>query len=95
MKKVALVIDNSAQMSNEDLQKANVKKVVPISFIINGEEFLDGVSITPSKLSEEMKAGKVIKTSTPPPMVALLSRTASWFPAVRPANSRPSTRMMV
>ena len=39
MKKVALVVDNSAAMSEQDLEKANVKAVVPISFIINGEEY--------------------------------------------------------
>ena len=65
--KIAISSDTTSTI-NLDLAKKLGIYVFPLNVIINGEEFLDGVSITPSKLSEEMKAGKVIKTSTPPPM---------------------------
>ena len=55
MKKVALVIDNSAAMSEEDLKKANVKAVVPISFIINGEEYYEGKNMTYGQFYEFLK----------------------------------------
>lgn len=41
MKKVALVIDNSASMTNEEIEKLNITKMIPISFIINGEEYYE------------------------------------------------------
>ncbi len=41
MSKVALVVDNSAAMTSEELKRANVTKLVPISFIVNGEEFYE------------------------------------------------------
>ena len=65
--KIAISTDTTSTI-NLDLAKKLGIYVFPLNVIINGEEFLDGVSITPSKLSEEMRAGKVIKTSTPPPM---------------------------
>lgn len=40
-KKVALVVDNSGSLTNEDLVNLNVEKVVPISFIVNGEEYYE------------------------------------------------------
>lgn len=68
MKKVALVIDNSAQMSNEDIQKANVKKVVPISFIINGEEYYENGNMTYQQFYEFLK-DKSLNISTCQPSV--------------------------
>ena len=65
--KIAISTDTTSTISLDLAKKLGIY-VFPLNVIINGEEFLDGVSITPSKLSEEMKAGKVIKTSTPPPM---------------------------
>jgi len=55
MKKVALVVDNSAAMSEQDLIKANVKAVVPISFIINGEEYYEGKNMTYGQFFEFLK----------------------------------------
>ncbi|MCQ2564870.1 MAG: DegV family EDD domain-containing protein, partial [Clostridia bacterium] len=46
MSKVALVVDNSAAMSKEDLKRANVTKLVPISFIVNGEEYYENETMT-------------------------------------------------
>ena len=55
MKKVALVVDNSAAMSEQDLIKANVKAVVPISFIVNGEEYYEGKNMTYGQFFEFLK----------------------------------------
>jgi len=55
MKKVALVVDNSAAMSEQDLVKANVKAVVPISFIVNGEEYYEGKNMTYGQFFEFLK----------------------------------------
>lgn len=66
MKKVALVIDNSAAMSEEDLVKANVKAVVPISFIINGEEYYEGKNMTYTQFYEFLKDKNAsVSTSQP------------------------------
>ena len=65
--KIAISTDTSSTIDLELAKKLGIK-VFPLNVIINGEEFLDGVSINQEKLCEEMRAGKVIKTSTPPPM---------------------------
>ena len=41
MKKVALVIDNSGSLTKEEMEKIKVTKQVPISFIVNGEEYYE------------------------------------------------------
>ena len=41
MKKVALVIDNSGSLTKEEMKKIKVTKQVPISFIVNGEEYYE------------------------------------------------------
>ena len=41
MKKVALVIDNSGSMSKEEKERMKVTKMIPISFIVNGEEYYE------------------------------------------------------
>ena len=38
----------------------------PLNVIIDGEEYLDGVTINQDELKEAMRANKNIKTSTPP-----------------------------
>ena len=65
--KIAISTDTSSTINLELASKLGIK-VFPLNVIINGEEFLDGVSITQDKLSQDMREGKVIKTSTPPPM---------------------------
>ena len=41
MKKVALVTDNSPYITEEDIKKYGIAKVIPISFIVNGEEYYE------------------------------------------------------
>ena len=46
MKKVALVIDNSSYLNEEDLATIKPVKVLPISFIVNGEEYYENVNMS-------------------------------------------------
>lgn len=74
MKKVALVVDNSAAMSEEDLKKANVKAVVPISFIINGEEYYEGKNMSYQQFYDFLK-DKNTNVSTCQPSVEFVKET--------------------
>ena len=57
--------DTSCQINNEMLKKYDIS-IFPLNVIIDGEEFLDGVSINQDQLKDAMRSGKNIKTSTPP-----------------------------
>ena len=45
-KKVALVIDNSGSLTKEEMEKIKVEKMVPISFIVNGEEYYENENMS-------------------------------------------------
>ena len=64
--KIALSTDTSCTINKELASKLNIF-VFPLNVIINGEEFLDGVTINQDELCEAMRGNKNIKTSTPPP----------------------------
>lgn len=64
--KIALSTDSSCTISKELAKKLNIN-VFPLNVIVDGEEYLDGISINQDQLCEYMRGGKVIKTSTPPP----------------------------
>lgn len=64
--KIALSTDTSCTISEDLSKKLNIF-VFPLNVIVNGEEFLDGVSINQEQLKEAMRSQKIIKTSTPPP----------------------------
>lgn len=64
--KTALVIDNSAAMTKEDLIKTKVAKVVPISFIVNGEEYYEGVNMSYEEFHQFLSDKKTdVSTSQP------------------------------
>lgn len=66
MKKVALVVDNSAGLREEDVKKLNPAKVIPISFMVNGEEFYEGKNMTSSQFYEFLKdKNTTVSTSQP------------------------------
>ena len=46
MKKIALVTDNSGSLTKEEVKKIGITKIIPISFIINGEEYYEGENMT-------------------------------------------------
>lgn len=64
--KIALSTDTSCTISKELAKKCNIH-IFPLNVIVDGQEFLDGETITQDELLIEMKNNKVIKTSTPPP----------------------------
>lgn len=63
--KVLVSTDSSCLTSNKVFDGYDVS-VFPLNVIIDGQEFLDGVTINQETLEKEMRAGKNIKTSTPP-----------------------------
>lgn len=46
MKKIALLIDNSGSISKEEMEKLKISKLIPISFIVNGEEFYENENMS-------------------------------------------------
>lgn len=64
--KIALSTDTSCTISKELAGKLNIF-VFPLNVIIDGEEFLDGVTINQEELCAAMRGNRNIKTSTPPP----------------------------
>lgn len=62
--KVLVSTDSSCLINNEMLKKYEIN-VFPLNVIIDGEEYLDGVTINQEKLCEAMRGKKSIKTSTP------------------------------
>ena len=45
-KKVALVVDNSAWLTQKEIEELNIAKVVPISFIVNGDEYYENQNMS-------------------------------------------------
>ena len=46
MKKVALVVDNSGSLTQQEMERIKVAKVIPISFIVNGEEYYENKNMS-------------------------------------------------
>ena len=63
--KIKVSSDTSCLVTKDVLSKNNIS-VFPLNVIIDGNEFLDGVTINQEQLKEQMLADKVVKTSTPP-----------------------------
>lgn len=61
-----LVSTDTSCLVSVDVLKKNGISVFPLNVIVDGEEFLDGVTINQETLKNEMRANKIIKTSTPP-----------------------------
>ena len=62
--KVLVSTDTSCLINNEMMKKHEIS-VFPLNVIIDGEEFLDGVTINQEQLCDAMRNNKSIKTSTP------------------------------
>lgn len=60
-----LVSTDTSCLIDYELLKKNGISVFPLNVIINGEEYLDGVTINQEMLLNAMNEGKTIKTSTP------------------------------
>ena len=64
--KIALSTDTSCSISKELAKKYDIN-VFPLNVIVDGNEYLDGITINQEELKVAMRANKNIKTSTPPP----------------------------
>lgn len=62
--KILVSTDTSCLINNNMMKKYEIS-IFPLNVIIDGEEFLDGVTINQDQLCEAMRSGKIIKTSTP------------------------------
>ena len=61
-----LISTDSSCLVKQDVFDDYEINVFPLNVIVDGEEFLDGVSINQEQLHADMRAKKAIKTSTPP-----------------------------
>ena len=61
-----LISTDTSSVLNYEVFKKNGLSVFALNVIIDGEEFLDGITIDQKTLCEAMRSGKSIKTSTPP-----------------------------
>ena len=61
-----LVSSDTSCLLTIDVLKKNGISVFPLNVIVDGEEYLDTVTIDQDTLKDAMRANKVIKTSTPP-----------------------------
>ena len=68
--KILISADTSCLINYEILKKNNISSL-PLNVIVDGLEYLDGVSINHENLKTYMSDNKVIKTSTPPPGVII------------------------
>ena len=66
MKKIALVIDNSGSLTKEEMEKIKVTKMLPISFIVNGEEYYEGENMSYEEFFKYLQDKKTdVSTSQP------------------------------
>ena len=63
--KILVSTDTSCLVNYEALKKHEIS-VFPLNVIVDGEEYLDGITINQDQLKDAMRAKKKIKTSTPP-----------------------------
>lgn len=55
MKKIALVVDNSGSLTKKEIEKLQITKMVPISFIVNGEEYYENDNMTYEEFYQYLK----------------------------------------
>ena len=65
MAKIKIVTDSSAQLTPEEIEEYDIH-VIPLSVEINGENHIDGETITRQELVDELRKGNIPKTSQPP-----------------------------
>lgn len=67
MKKVIISTDSPADISRELIEKYDIK-VIPLHVILNGEDRLDGVNVTPEEIIENYKATKSLPSTSAIPV---------------------------
>ncbi|TCT12109.1 DegV family protein with EDD domain [Natranaerovirga pectinivora] len=63
---IQIITDSNCDLPEEIIKKYNIE-VLPILVYLDDVEYLDGVTIKPKKIFDDMKEGKVYKTSQIPP----------------------------
>lgn len=66
MNKIAIVTDSNSGISQAEAKGMGVY-VIPMPFLINGEEFLDGVNLFPEQFYEYLAQDADVSTSQPSP----------------------------
>lgn len=64
MKKIAVITDSSADISDEQAKQLNVR-VVRLPIIVDNIEYIENKTITLEEFTNKMKAGSTVKTSQP------------------------------
>lgn len=65
MKKVYIVTDSTADLTEEDIKKYNLH-VVPLTLLISGETYIDGVDILPEQFLRMMSSASELPKSSQP-----------------------------
>lgn len=63
--KILISTDTSCLIDYESIKKYEIN-IFPLNVIVDGEEFLDGITINQEQLKTAMRSNKRISTSTPP-----------------------------
>ncbi|UAC46955.1 DegV family protein [Bacillus aquiflavi] len=71
MNKMIIVTDSTADLSDELIEKYNIK-VVPLSIHIEGKTFLDRIELSPSEFIKKKKASRELPKSSQPSTGAFL-----------------------
>ncbi|WP_195555889.1 DegV family protein [Weissella cibaria] len=69
MTKVKIITDSTARLTPEEVAQYDIS-VVPLTVMIDGTVYHDGVSITPSEFIEKMAASKSLPTTSQPSLGA-------------------------
>ncbi|HWO98267.1 MAG TPA: DegV family protein [Bacillus sp. (in: firmicutes)] len=65
MDKIKIVTDSTVDLSKKEIEQYDIE-VVPLSIMIDGETFLDGIDITPKQFIERMTASSELPKSSQP-----------------------------
>ena len=64
MEKILIMTDSNASISQEEAKNLHIY-IVPMPFIINGEEFYEGINIQEDEFLSALRKGAKISTSQP------------------------------
>ncbi|WP_342504953.1 DegV family protein [Sporosarcina sp. FSL K6-2383] len=65
MKKVYIVTDSTAELEKRDIEQYGIH-IVPLTILINGETYIDGIDIQPDKFAEMMRDTVELPKSSQP-----------------------------
>lgn len=65
MKKVYIVTDSTAELEEGDIEQYGIH-VVPLTILINGKTYIDGIDIQPDRFAEMMKGSAELPKSSQP-----------------------------